>query len=86
MSIYRVQVAKRGLITLPQEMRRRNNIQEGEILTLLDLGGVFVLVPRELESDRIAERLAEKWRNRGENLETMLRTLREVRDEYAADR
>ncbi len=83
MTLYRLQITKRGVVTLPAEVRKRSNLREGQFLTLLDLGGVFVLAPRELEIDILATRLAEKWQAQGESLETMLKTLREVRDEYA---
>ncbi len=86
MNLYRVQIAKRGVITLPAEVRKGSNLQEGRMMTLLDLGGVFVLAPQELETDLLANRLAEKWQQQGESLETMLKTLREVREEYASGR
>jgi len=56
------------------------------MMTLIDLGGVFVLAPQEIETDRLANRLAEKWQQQGESLETLLKTLREVREEYASGR
>ncbi len=82
MSVYPVQVAKRGVITLPAEVRRENRIQEGQIMTLIDLEGVLILVPKELQTDRLADRLAKAWQEQGLDLETMLKTLREVRSEY----
>lgn len=84
MSVYQIQVAKRGVITLPAPVRRRLALQEGHILTLLDLDGALILVPRPLETDRLADRLAAQWRAQGADLETMLKTLREVRGESAA--
>jgi len=84
MGTFQLQVAKRGLITLPKELRDENRIQDGDILTLLDLGGAFVLTPRVLQVDKIADRLAEQWRAQGESLDSMLQTLREVREEYAS--
>ncbi len=84
MNVYRVQVAKRGVITLPAPVRRRLALQEGSILTLLDLDGTLVLIPRVLEIDRLADRLAAQWRAQGADLESMLKTLREVRGESAA--
>lgn len=82
MSVYPVQVAKRGVITLPAEVRRENQIQEGQFMTLIDLDGVFVLVPKELQIDRLAGHLAKTWQEQGLDLETMLKPLHEVRSEY----
>lgn len=37
---------RRGTLTLPAELRRKYRLEEGEPLTLLDLGGVFLLAPK----------------------------------------
>lgn len=81
MSISQLRMAKRGCITLPKELRESNRIQDGDILTLVDLGGAFLLTPRILQVDKVADQLAEQWRTQGESLESMLKTLREVREE-----
>jgi AbrB family looped-hinge helix DNA binding protein len=80
---FKVQVVRRGLITLPKELRAQSHINEGDILTLIDLGdGVVVISPRRSRVDGIADKLAKEWQESGETLESMLATLREVRAEY----
>lgn len=80
---FKIQVVQRGLITLPKELREQNRIDEGDTLTLIDLGdGVFVMSPRRSRVDEIANKLAKAWQDSGETLESMLKTLREVRAEY----
>ncbi len=80
---FQVQVVRRGVITLPKELREANRIQEGDILTLIDLGdGVFMLSPRRSRVDEVSDRLAKQWVDSGETLESMLKTLHEVREEY----
>jgi AbrB family looped-hinge helix DNA binding protein len=82
---FRVQVVRRGVITLPKEIRAANQIQEGDTLTLIDQGdGVFVVSSSHSQVDAAANRLAKQWQEAGESLESMLKTLREVRDEYDA--
>ena len=84
---FTIHVAQRGLVTLPKELRDQNRIKEGDTLTLIDLGdGVFIVSPRRSRVDEIAEKLAREWRDSGETLESMLKTLREVRAEYDAKR
>ncbi len=83
MRTFTVQVAQRGLVTLPQALRRAHNIEPGQQMTLLDLDGVFVLSPRPSQVDALADRIAAELAGRGETLESMLQTLREVRAEYA---
>jgi bifunctional DNA-binding transcriptional regulator/antitoxin component of YhaV-PrlF toxin-antitoxin module len=82
---FSVQVVQRGLITLPRELREQNKIREGDMLTLIDLGdGVFVMSPRHSKVDVIANKLAKEWQDSGQTLESMLKTLQEVRAEYAS--
>lgn len=80
---FQVQVVRRGIITLPKELRDNNNIEEGDMLTLIDLGdGVVVMSSQRSRVDEIANKLAKEWQDSGETLESMLTTLREVRAEY----
>jgi AbrB family looped-hinge helix DNA binding protein len=81
--VYRVQVVRRGIVTLPKELRENNNIEEGEVLNIIDLGdGVFVVSRQRSRVDEIADKLAKEWKDSGESLESMLTTLREVRAKY----
>jgi bifunctional DNA-binding transcriptional regulator/antitoxin component of YhaV-PrlF toxin-antitoxin module len=83
MQSFTIQVAQRGLVTLPQEVRKAHNIQPGQQMTLLDLDGVFVLSPRPSQVDALADRITQELADRGESLESMLEALREVRGEHA---
>ena len=59
---FQVQVVRRGIITLPKELREHNNIEEGDTLTLIDLGdGVVVMSPQRSRVDEIANKLAKEW-------------------------
>ena len=42
-----IQIRKKGSITIPMELRRRYRIDEGDPLTLIDLGEGFFLSPRQ---------------------------------------
>ena len=79
----KVQVAQRGLITLPKALREDYDIRPGDSMTLLDIGGVFVLSPRRSEVDALADRVCSEWQEQGETLESMLQALREERAQYA---
>lgn len=83
MSTMTVQVAKRGLLTLPKALRDAYNIEPGDAFTLLDLGGVFVLSPRPSEVDALADSIAADLQAQGETLQSMLQALREERAKYA---
>jgi bifunctional DNA-binding transcriptional regulator/antitoxin component of YhaV-PrlF toxin-antitoxin module len=83
MQSFTIQVAQRGLVTLPKEVRQAHNIQPGQQMTLLDLDGVFVLSQQPSQVDALADRIAEELTGRGETLESMLQALHEVRAEHA---
>jgi len=83
MSTMTVQVAKRGLLTLPKVLRDAYDIEPGDAFTLLDLGGVFVLSPRPSEVAALADSIAADLQAQGETLQSMLQALREERAKYA---
>ena len=75
----RIRVAKRGRVTLPEALRDRYGIREGDDLSLLDLGGIFVLNPAPSRVDELADRISEVLQQEGESLESMLHALHEDR-------
>lgn len=77
-----IQVSQRGLVTLPKALRETYHIQDGDQLTLLDLGGVFVLSRRRSEIDGLADQISTALVEKGESLESMLQALREARQHY----
>jgi bifunctional DNA-binding transcriptional regulator/antitoxin component of YhaV-PrlF toxin-antitoxin module len=77
-----IQLAQHGLMTLPKSLRDTYHLETGDILTLIDLGGVFVLTPRRVEVDRLADQITSDLVGRGESLESMLLALREAREQY----
>ena len=80
-----VKIAQRGAVVIPQKLRQAYNLKTGDTLTLLDLGGVFVLSRRSSEVDAIANKITSQLVERGETLEGMMRTLREARERYGQD-
>lgn len=79
-----LQLAQRGILTLPKALRDQYNLQPGEIFTLLDLDGVFVLMPGRSKIDYLSDRVRSVLEDQGETLESMLAALREARDTYDA--
>ncbi len=75
-------LAQRGVITLPKELREAYGLKPGDTLTLLDLGGVFVLSPTRLEVESLADRVTQALVDQGETLESVLQALHEEREAY----
>ena len=82
MSSMTLHMAQRGLITIPKVVRETYDIQPGDAMTFMDLGGVFVLSPKPSQVDALADRMAAELQDKGESLESMLQALREERDKY----
>jgi bifunctional DNA-binding transcriptional regulator/antitoxin component of YhaV-PrlF toxin-antitoxin module len=80
-----VQMTQRGVVVLPKTLRETYNLQPGDSLTLLDLGGVFVISPQRSNVDALADRITQSLTDSGETLESMLLTLREERERYGQD-
>ena len=80
-----IQIGSNGAFTMPAEFLDKYGLEEGEIFSIVDLGnGSFLLSPRRSRIDELADQIRAELESRGETLESMLRTLREVRAEYAA--
>ena len=76
-----VQVAQRGVITLPQVLRKANNVKVGDLFNVIDLGdGKFLFSRQESKIDAIADLLRDDLLQKGETLESMLLALREIRE------
>jgi AbrB family looped-hinge helix DNA binding protein len=77
-----VKVARRGTVTIPKQVRDRNNINAGDTLNLIELGdSVIVISPFRSRVNEIADKLAKELQNTGETMESMLSALRGVRAE-----
>ena len=79
---YTLQIGQRGVLTIPKSVREAYKMQPGDPITLLDLGGVFVLSPRLSEIDDLSARITESLVEKGQDLESMLKVLREQRVRY----
>jgi bifunctional DNA-binding transcriptional regulator/antitoxin component of YhaV-PrlF toxin-antitoxin module len=78
-----VQIRKKGNLTLPVELRNKYSLDEGDTLTLVDLGdGSFLLTPRVLQVNRLADRVAEKLYEANVSLDDLLNTLDDEREQY----
>lgn len=76
-----VQVAQRGVITLPKTLRDAYNIQLGDIFTIIDLGdGKFLLNRTRSQIDDLCNRIRSDLMAEGETLESMLHALRTKRE------
>lgn len=78
-----IQIRQKGTITLPQELRRRYGLGDGDVLTLVDLGdGSFFLIPRVSKVAQLGEQAAAALAEQGVGLDEILLALDQERAEY----
>ena len=86
MTTVTVRVRRKGVITLPVELRRQYDLKEGDVLTLFDLGdGSFLLTPQVSQVDILADQMARLMAEDGVTLEDMLDALDQEREAYYRD-
>jgi bifunctional DNA-binding transcriptional regulator/antitoxin component of YhaV-PrlF toxin-antitoxin module len=82
-----IQIRGKGTVTLPVELRRKYGLDEGDLITLIDLGdGSFLLTPSVTQVDRLGDRVAQVLAEEGVSLEEILTTLEEERERYYQER
>jgi len=82
-----VQIRGKGSLTLPVELRRKYQLNDGDIYTLIDLGdGSFLLAPQAIAVDRLGDRVAAILAEEDISLEEVLQTLDEERQRYYQER
>ena len=75
-----VQIRAKGTITFPAKMRSKYKLQEGEVFTIIDLGGgSFLLKPKVLEVDRLSRRIAKRLKEEDVNMDDWLVTIKQER-------
>ena len=83
MSRMTVQVRRRGVLTLPAELRRRYDIDEGDAFTLADLGdGSFLLTTQVSPVAHLGDQIARLMEEEGVTVGEILETLDEEREAY----
>ena len=83
MTTMTIQIRRRGVLTLPAELRRRYDIDEGDAFTLVDLGeGSFLLTSQVSRVAHLGDQVARLMEEEGVTLEEIQQTLDEEREAY----
>ena len=82
-----VQIRGKGTVTLPIELRRKYGLEEGDVITLIDLGGGSILLtPFVTRVDRLGDRVAQAMTEEEVSLDEILTALDEERERYYQER
>jgi bifunctional DNA-binding transcriptional regulator/antitoxin component of YhaV-PrlF toxin-antitoxin module len=78
-----IQIRKKGGLTIPVELRTKYALNEGDILTLIDLGdGSFLLSPRTSQVDHLGDRVTQILQEENISLDDLLSGLDDERQRY----
>ena len=80
-----IQIRKRGVLTLPSDLREKYAIQEGDTFRLVDVDGIFVLTPMVPMVPELAREIERIRQEAGVSMEELLQGLREERERYNQD-
>ena len=81
-----IQVRKRGVLTLPSDLRDKYAIQEGDTFRLVDVDGIFVLTPMVPMVPELAGEIERIRQEAGISMEELLKNLREERERYSQEK
>jgi bifunctional DNA-binding transcriptional regulator/antitoxin component of YhaV-PrlF toxin-antitoxin module len=82
-----LQIRSKGTVTPPIELRRKYGIDEGDVITLIDLeDGSFLLIPIVTQVDRLGDRVARAMAEAGVSEDELLAALDEERERYYQER
>jgi AbrB family looped-hinge helix DNA binding protein len=78
-----LQIRSKGTITLPASLRKKYGLDDGETLTLIDIGdGAFMLTPKVSKVSLLGDRIAKRLKEDNVSLDDLLSALDEERRLY----
>jgi bifunctional DNA-binding transcriptional regulator/antitoxin component of YhaV-PrlF toxin-antitoxin module len=81
-----VQLRSRGVLTLPKSFRDKYDLDEGDALHLVDVGGTFVLTPMQPVVPSLASEIERLRDEEDLSTEQLLKRLRGEREALARER
>jgi len=82
-SVVTIQIRDKGVITVPVELCRQYDLDPGDVLTLIDLGGgAFLITPQVSRLARHTDQVAQVTSEQDVTLDELLATLDQERETY----
>ncbi len=83
---YSIQVRQRGQVTIPRRLRESLSIEDGDTLTVFQVGDTLLFAPRPLQTPQLIDRLAHMLDESGITLADLLADLPRIREEIFRER
>lgn len=77
---YPIRLRERGQITVPQAVRESLDVADGDVLTLLQVGDVILLTPKQPKVPQLADKIAALMKQEDISLADLLLGLAEERE------
>jgi len=82
MSTTDVQIIQTGAVALPAKIRSRYKLEEGDVLTLIDLDGGLLLFPKRSVVSALAKEMEKQREEAGMTIDELLKGLDEQRLQF----
>ena len=79
MQTYSVRLRERGQLTIPQSARDNLAVKEGDTLTLIQIGGLLLLGPKQPLVSQLSEQFSKQMDKAGVSLADLLEGLAQER-------
>ncbi|MBC8323354.1 MAG: AbrB/MazE/SpoVT family DNA-binding domain-containing protein [Candidatus Marinimicrobia bacterium] len=77
-----LQIRKRGTLTLPKKIREKYTLDEGDPLTLIDLGEGILISPKVSILPKLVSKLEELMEETGIGLDDLIQGIADEREKY----
>jgi len=75
---------RKGTISIPAKLRKEYKLEEGQTLTVIDLGeGTILLTPKVFQIDKLANQIAKRLKKENITFSDLMEELNEVRGTYS---
>ncbi|MCB8943544.1 MAG: AbrB/MazE/SpoVT family DNA-binding domain-containing protein [Ardenticatenaceae bacterium] len=78
---FTAQIRQRGQLTIPQKLRDSLAMQDGDTVTLIQVGDNILVSPKSLRTFELADKLADMMAEEGVTLADILSDLPQIRQE-----
>jgi bifunctional DNA-binding transcriptional regulator/antitoxin component of YhaV-PrlF toxin-antitoxin module len=82
MTALTIQINQQGTLSLPFELQTKYKLNEGDVLTLLDLDGIFLLMPKSSIVSKLACHIEQLRQKEGLSIEDLIEGLDKQRQRY----
>jgi bifunctional DNA-binding transcriptional regulator/antitoxin component of YhaV-PrlF toxin-antitoxin module len=82
MTALTIQINQQGTLSLPFELQTKYKLNEGDVLTLIDLDGIFLLMPKSSIVSKLACQIEQLRQKEGLSIENLIEGLDKQRQRY----